>query len=193
MNPDPIAQFRRWFDEAASAELPLPNAMTLATATPDGKPSARVVLLKGVDERGLVFFTNYRSRKGRELASNPLAAAVLYWEELHRQVRIEGSVEALGPGESDAYFRSRPRGARLGAWASPQSSVIASRGLLERRVKELKGRFHGRSIPRPRHWGGYRLRPASIEFWEGRANRLHDRLLYVRRRDGSWRVQRLAP
>ncbi len=193
MNPDPIAQFRRWFDEAASAELPLPNAMTLATATPEGKPSARVVLLKGVDERGLVFFTNYRSRKGRELASNPLAAAVLYWEELHRQVRIEGSVEALGPGESDAYFRSRPRGARLGAWASPQSSVIASRGLLERRVKELKGRFHGRSIPRPRHWGGYRLRPASIEFWEGRANRLHDRLLYVRRRDGSWRVQRLAP
>jgi len=193
MNPDPIVQFRRWFDEAASAELPLPNAMTLATATPDGKPSARVVLLKGVDERGFVFFTNYRSRKGRELASNPLAAAVLYWEELHRQVRIEGNVEALGPGESDAYFRTRPRGARLGAWASPQSSVIPARGLLERRMKELKGRFSGRSIPRPRHWGGYRLRPASIEFWQGRANRLHDRLLYVRRRDGSWRVQRLAP
>ena len=118
---------------------------------------------------------------------------MLYWEELHRQVRIEGNVEALGPGESDAYFRTRPRGARLGAWASPQSSVIPARGLLERRMKELKGRFSGRSIPRPRHWGGYRLRPASIEFWQGRANRLHDRLLYVRRRDGSWRVQRLAP
>jgi pyridoxamine 5'-phosphate oxidase len=189
---DPIAQFTRWFDEALAAGLPEPNAMTLATATPDGRPSARVVLLKGFDERGFVFFTNRHSRKGRELAANPHAALAFFWPELERQVRVEGAVTPAGEAESDAYFASRPLGSRLGAWASPQSEVIAGRDVLDRAVEELAARFGG-DVPRPPHWGGYRVSPDAVEFWQGRPSRLHDRLRYARRPDGGWLRERLAP
>ena len=189
---DPLAQFARWFDEALAAGLPEPNAMTLATATPDGRPSARVVLLKGFDERGFVFFTNRHSRKGRELAANPYAALAFFWPELERQVRVEGAVAPTGDEESDAYFASRPLASRLGAWASSQSEVIAGREVLDRAVEELAARFGG-EVPRPPHWGGYRLSPEAVEFWQGRPSRLHDRLRYARRPDGGWRRERLAP
>ena len=189
---DPLAQFARWFDEALAAGLPEPNAMTLATATLDGRPSARVVLLKGFDARGFVFFTNRHSRKGRELAANPYAALAFFWPELERQVRVEGAVAPTGDEESDAYFASRPLASRLGAWASSQSEVIAGREVLDRAVEELAARFGG-EVPRPPHWGGYRLSPEAVEFWQGRPSRLHDRLRYARRPDGGWRRERLAP
>ncbi len=192
LDPDPIRQFQRWFDEATSAGLIEPNAMTLATATRDGHPSARMVLLKGFDARGFVFYTNYESRKGGELEQNPQAALVFFWVELERQVRVEGRVERAAPAESDAYFASRPLGSQIGAWASAQSRVIAGREPLERRTAELEDEYAGREVPRPSQWGGYRVVPHVIEFWQGRPSRLHDRLRY-RQKDGGWIVERLSP
>ena len=188
---DPFKQFDRWFHDALQAELPLPNAMTLATATATGRPSARAVLLKGVDAGGFVFYTNYASRKGRELAANPHAALVFVWHELERQVRIEGAIEKVSAEESDAYFDSRPLGSRLGAWASPQSMVLPSRLALAAKVAAIVLRY-GKHPPRPPHWGGYRVLPEAIEFWQGRKNRLHDRLLYTKQA-GGWKIERLAP
>lgn len=189
---DPFAQFAHWFDQALAAGLPEPNAMTLATATSDGRPSARIVLLKGFDARGFVFFTNRHSRKGRELAANPRAALVFFWPELERQVRVEGNVAPTGDDESDAYFASRPLASRLGAWASPQSETIAGREALDRNVAALTARFGG-NVPRPPHWGGYRVVPEAVEFWQGRPSRLHDRLRYIRRPGDRWLCERLAP
>jgi pyridoxamine 5'-phosphate oxidase len=191
--PDPIEQFRRWFDDALAADLHEPNAMTLATATPEGRPSARIVLIKGFDERGFIFYTNYEGRKARELEANPQCALVLYWAELERQVRIEGRVSRISEEESDAYFASRPRGSQLGAWVSEQSQSIESRGALELRLRELEREYEGREIPRPPFWGGYRVEPEVIEFWQGRENRLHDRLQYRRPEDGGWERERLQP
>jgi pyridoxamine 5'-phosphate oxidase len=193
LDPNPIQQFRVWFDQALSAGLAEPNAMTLATATPGGRPSARMVLIKGLDERGFVFYTNYESRKGQELAANPYAALVFYWAELERQVRIEGVVEQVAPEQSDAYFHSRPLGSRLSAAASRQSQALASRDELERRVASLAAAHADGLLPRPPHWGGYRLVPDTIEFWQGRPSRLHDRLRYLRDRTGVWVVERLSP
>ncbi|CAB3964568.1 pyridoxine/pyridoxamine 5'-phosphate oxidase [Burkholderia cenocepacia] len=191
---DPFAQFDRWFNEALAAKLPEPNTMTLATVGDDGRPSARIVLIKGVDERGFVFFTNYESRKGRDLAAHPEAALLFYWIELERQVRIEGRIEKTSAEESDRYFASRPLGSRIGAWASEQSAVIDSRATLEAQEKAVSERY-GDNPPRPPHWGGYRLVPDSIEFWQGRPSRLHDRLLYTRDAGTStgWSISRLSP
>ena len=191
-DPNPIEQFRRWFDEVLAANLHEPNAMTLATATPDGRPSARVVLLKGFDERGFVFYTNYEGRKAHELEANPRCALVFYWGELERQVRIEGRVRRVAERESDAYFVVRPRGSQLGAWASEQSRPIRDREALERRLRELEAEYEGSPVPRPPFWGGYRVEPEKMEFWQGRENRLHDRLRYSRTADG-WKIERLQP
>jgi pyridoxamine 5'-phosphate oxidase len=191
-DPDPIAQFRRWFDETLAANLHEPNAMTLATAALDGRPSARIVLLKGFDERGFVFYTNYEGRKSRELEANPNCALVFYWGELERQVRVEGHASRVTESESDEYFGSRPRGSRLGAWASEQSQPVGDRAALEERLRELEAEYEGREVPRPPFWGGYRVEPGVIEFWQGRENRLHDRLVY-RRSGDSWARERLQP
>ena len=193
METDPLNEFRKWFEEARQTGVDQPEAMTLATATAAGVPSARVVLLKDVDAEGFVFFTNYRSRKAGELAANSRAALVVYWPGLKRQVRIEGTVERISPAESDAYFRTRPRESQLGAHASPQSETIGDRAELERRFREAEARFDGKVIPRPPHWGGYRVKPVSVEFWQSGFARLHDRIIYERNSDGSWRKGRLAP
>jgi pyridoxamine 5'-phosphate oxidase len=189
---DPFRQFEKWFQEAEAAKLIEPNAMTLCTATPDGKPSARTVLLKAIDGRGFVFFSNYNSRKGRELDANPNATLVFPWLALERQVIVEGAVTKVPREESEAYFHSRPRASQLGAWVSQQSSVIAGRSVLEESVKVLEQKYAGREVPLPPHWGGWRLSPEAVEFWQGRRSRLHDRLRYRRAKDG-WAVERLAP
>jgi pyridoxamine 5'-phosphate oxidase len=193
LDPDPTRQFQGWLAEATLSEVAEVNAMALATATPDGRPSVRMLLLRGVDERGFTFFTNYDSRKARELDANPYAAMVFFWQDLERQVRVEGRVERVSAEESDRYFHSRPAGSRLGAWASPQSAVIPGREVLEARFGELQSHYADHVIPRPENWGGYRLVPDAIEFWQGRPNRLHDRLRYTRRDQGGWRIERLAP
>jgi pyridoxamine 5'-phosphate oxidase len=189
---NPLLLVRDWFEEAAASGIVEAERMALATATPDGRPSVRIVLLKGIDEQGIRFFTNYGSRKGRELDANPRGAATLYWQPLYRAARLEGPVERLSAEESDAYFASRPRGARIGAWASAQGSVLASREELDRRVAEVEARFPD-SVPRPEFWGGYRLRPDAVELWQGRPDRLHDREHFLLQPDGSWRAERLSP
>ena len=189
---DPIVQFTTWFDEALRAEVLEPNAMCLATATPDAYPSARMVLLKGVDARGFVFYTDYRSRKGQELADNPGAALCFFWPELERQVRVTGAVQRVSRAESDAYFQSRPLPSRLGAWSSVQSSVLPSRDVLEAEVEAVTQRFAEGEVPLPDHWGGFRVVPEEIEFWQGRSSRLHDRIQY-RREAGAWVKRRLSP
>jgi pyridoxamine 5'-phosphate oxidase len=191
VDPDPIAQFERWLGQAMRAGMVEPNAMTLATSTPEGYPSARMVLLKGFDARGFVFFTDYRSRKGAELDANPRASLCIWWDLLQRQVRVSGTAARVPHEESEAYFRTRPHGSRIGAWASRQSAPLASREVLEREVERLT-RAHPDEVPLPPHWGGYRVAPESLEFWQGRPSRLHDRILYSRA-DGAWRISRLSP
>lgn len=193
LDPDPFAVFAQWLQTAVESEIWEPNAMTLATASPDGRPSARVVLLKSCDDRGFVFYTNYDSRKGRELDLNAQAAAVFWWGPLERQVRIEGRVVKLAPAESDEYYLERPFGARIGAWASPQSQVIASRAVLDERWRQIEEAYRQQELARPPYWGGYRLTPAVIEFWQGGENRLHDRVRYTRQPTGAWLIERLAP
>jgi len=189
---NPVTQFGKWFSEAIDAQLYEPNVMTLATASLSGKPSARILLLKGFDENGFVFFSNYASKKGHEIAENPQAAMVFFWPELERQVRIEGNIAKVSDEESTAYFHSRPAGSQIGALASPQSTIIPDRQLLENRVQELTEAYADREIPRPEHWGGYVLKPDHIEFWQGRPSRLHDRITYTSV-DGVWTINRLAP
>jgi pyridoxamine 5'-phosphate oxidase len=193
VDPDPIAQFRAWFEAARAAEVLEPEAMTLATVGPDGRPSARIVLLRGLDDRGFAFHTNHESAKGRDLRERPHAALTFAWLEVHRSVRVEGPVAALPAAESDAYFASRPRESQIGAWASPQSEVISGREELDRRVAEAEARFAGATVPRPAHWGGFVVAPVALELWQGRPSRLHDRVRYVREARGAWRLERLAP
>ena len=193
LDSDPIAQFNVWFQQALDADLLEPNAMTVATATPDGKPTARIVLLKGVDKRGFVFYTNYESQKGQQLIANPYAALVFLWDKLERQVRIEGKVVKLDREESEAYFHSRPKASQLGAWASDQSRVIPNRDVLEQKLTDLQNQYKDKTVPIPEHWGGFRVVPSRIEFWQGRPSRLHDRLIYDLQDDGSWQIERLSP
>ena len=190
---DPFTQFQGWWQQALETKILEPNAMTLATASADGIPSARIVLLKGFDQKGFVFFTNYNSYKGLQLAENPKACLVFFWKELERQVRITGLAAPVSPQESDTYFQSRPEGSRIGAWASPQSQVIESRAWLDGVYKKLTDEMHGAEIKRPAHWGGYRVMPVVVEFWQGRPSRMHDRLQYTLEGDGTWKRERLAP
>ncbi|MFN5421807.1 MAG: pyridoxamine 5'-phosphate oxidase [bacterium] len=188
----PIRQFGKWWDEALTSKIEEVNAMTLSTVTHEGRPSARIVLLKGFDENGFVFFTNYDSEKGKQLLEHPFASLVFFWKELERQVRIEGNCEKVTDKESDEYFDSRPQGSQLGAWASPQSRIIEGRQVLEENIKQLELRFSNGKIPRPPHWGGYRVIPDKVEFWQGRSSRLHDRIVYQKSLDG-WGISRIAP
>ena len=190
---NPFSQFDKWWNEALKSEIGEVNAMTLSTASAKGEPDARIVLLKGFDENGFTFFTNYESSKGRQLLENPRACLVFFWKELERQVRIKGPVEKVDSRESDTYFNSRPSGSRIGAWASPQSELLVNRDWLEQREKEIQEKYRGKEIPRPPHWGGYRLKPISMEFWQGRSNRLHDRILFTNVSEGIWKIGRIAP
>lgn len=193
VNKNPLSQFGKWFEEALNGAVDEPNAMTLATSTTDGKPSARIVLLKGYDERGFIFYTNYLSAKGRELAKNPNVALVFFWPELARQVRIEGVIEKLGKEESEKYFHSRPIGSQIGAVASPQSQIIKGREVLENNWRDIEKKFEGQTIPKPSHWGGYVVKPRLIEFWQGHESRLHDRIVYRKADKSNWKIVRLAP
>ena len=193
VDPDPFKQFANWFADAAAADIRDVNAMSLATVRRDGTPAVRIVLLKGVSEHGFVFFTNYESAKAREMAENPRVALNLFWVQLARQIRVNGRVEKTSANESEEYFHSRPLGSQLGAWASRQSEVITNRAALETQLAEVTKRFEGGTIPLPPHWGGYRVMPETIEFWQGRTNRLHDRFRYTRQSDGSWLIDRLSP
>ena len=188
-----INQFGKWWNDAINSQIDEVNAMTLSTATNEGKPSARIVLLKGFDERGFVFFSNYDSHKGKELVSNPQACMVFFWKELERQIRIEGTIEKVSSEESDAYFLSRPVSSQIGAWSSPQSSVILNRKVLEDNVTKYSQQFSTEQLVRPDNWGGYRLKPTLIEFWQGRSSRLHDRLQYTLQDEATWKIERLAP
>ena len=193
LDPDPIKQFANWFTAAIEAGVRDVNAMSLATADSEGRPSVRIVLLKGFDQDGFVFFTNYESEKGKQLQANPSAALSFYWIELDRQIRISGKVKKTSRKESQTYFHSRPVGSQLSAWASRQSEVVDARRVLDARMAEMTERFQNKPVPLPPHWGGYRLKPDTMEFWQGRLNRLHDRFRYTRRPDGSWQIDRLAP
>ncbi len=193
VDPNPTRQFQRWLEEASTSGIVLPEAVALATSTRDGRPSVRFVLLKGADENGFVFYTNYLSRKGKELTENPRAELAFWWGSLERQVRVEGMVTKVAEADSDEYFQTRPRESQIGALASAQSTVISSRADLERTARELAAKFEGKKIPRPPHWGGFRLVPEAIEFWQGREGRLHDRILYRRTAGGRWEIERLAP
>jgi pyridoxamine 5'-phosphate oxidase len=193
MLANPFEQFDKWFNEAIEAEVVEPNATVLATATPDGKPTGRVVLLKGLDEQGFTFYTNYHSDKGQMLAANPYASLTFFWAELERQVRIDGKVEKVSHEESDEYFASRPKGSQIGAWVSEQSTEIEGREVLDKKLQELNAHYSNKEVLRPPHWGGYRLMPETVEFWQGRPNRLHDRLKYQKKGDGFWKVVRLSP
>lgn len=193
LDPDPFKQFESWYNDALKAEFVHPDAFSLATSSADGRPAARMLLLKGFDKKGFVFYTNSGSRKGEELESNPFCTICFWWDKLERQVRIEGRVEKVSDSEADSYFSSRPHGSQIGAWASEQSSVIPDRKYLEKRFNDIEEKYKGREVPRPGYWNGYRLIPDSIEFWQGRPNRLHDRLRYMLLEDGSWAIERLAP
>jgi pyridoxamine 5'-phosphate oxidase len=191
--PDPVDQFQKWFDETVKAEVPEPNAMNLATVNEMGRPSSRIVLLKGIEDRHFLFYTNYLSKKGKELENNPACALTFFWPELERQIRIEGIADRVDASTSDVYFKSRPRGSQIGAWTSPQSSLISDRKILEERTVKIESKFAGvDELPRPRQWGGYRVNPFLFEFWQGRPNRLHDRIQYTQM-DGAWKIHRLAP
>ncbi|MFK7932176.1 MAG: pyridoxamine 5'-phosphate oxidase [Saprospiraceae bacterium] len=190
----PFQLFTQWFQHALECKIPEPNAMTLATIRADGRPSARIVLLKGFDEQGLVFYTNYESQKGQELSGTPFAAVVFNWLELQQQIRVEGKVERITAAASTDYFQSRPKGSQIGAWASPQSQVIPGREVLEKKVEALQKQYaNQKQLPRPDHWGGFRIIPDNIEFWQGRSSRLHDRIRYTLQADGAWKIDRLAP
>ena len=193
VDADPVKQFQRWWNEALKSDVEEPNAMTLATSTSSGKPSARIVLLKGIKENGFVFFTNYNSRKGKQINDNPFASLVFFWKELERQVTIEGEVEKVSPQESDEYFFTRPLKSRIGAWSSPQSEVIKNREVLEKNMSDYTNKFQSQNIPRPPHWGGYIVKPNLIEFWQGGSGRLHDRLQYTINEKKVWKIERLAP
>jgi len=193
VDTNPIKQFEKWFQQALASGIEEPNAMTLATSTTDGKPSARIVLLKGIKDNGFVFFTNYESKKGKQIHDNPSAGIVFFWKELERQVTIQGEIKKVGEQESDEYFASRPLESRIGAWSSPQSQVIENREVLEKNVAYYSDKYQSQNIPRPSHWGGYILMPTLIEFWQGGAGRLHDRLQYSIDATNSWIIKRLAP
>lgn len=193
VSPDPLNQFEKWWQEVLDSKIDEPNAMTLATSDKKGVPSARIVLLKGIEDGGFIFYTNYESHKGAELKANPNACLVFFWKELERQVRIQGIVEKTSAAASNEYYNSRPEGSRIGAWASPQSSVIKSREVLEENVTAVQKRFSGTTIERPEHWGGYAVKPFLMEFWQGRPSRLHDRIQYTKEANGNWKIERLAP